>query len=232
MPANRSATHAHPGSASGVRRRVLAGLAMLAILTAVAGLIAYLTRDGHTVAQPSAPDTTSTATATAGSAPSPSDSEPIGKGSVAKPPKTTDPVVFGKAFAKAAWSYDTRRLSQDQQLAGLKAWMTSEKKYADWSSVSTQLPTKDLWKQLRTNGQYATARISEGHIPTAFTAALNENPGAITTAYVYAVTVTGTQSIAWDGGGAGAESRSITLAVQCRPHKRCALSGIAPGVSP
>ncbi|MFB9464945.1 hypothetical protein [Streptomyces cinereospinus] len=232
MLANRSATHARPGSASGVPGRALAGHAVLAVLTAVAGLIAYLTRDGNRVAQPSAPSATGSATATASAAPSPSASEPVGKGSVAEPPKTTDPVVFGKAFAKALWSYDARTLSQPQQLAGLKAWMTSEKKYADWSSVSAQLPTKDLWKQLRTNGQYATARISEGHIPTAFTAALNDNPGAITTAYVYAVTVTGTQSIAWDGGGAGAESRSITLAVQCRPHERCALSGMAPSVSP
>jgi hypothetical protein len=232
MRANQSAMHAHPGSASGVRRRALTGLAVLAVLTAVAGLIAYLTRDRHTVAPPSAASATGSATPTAGAAASPSASVPVGKGSVPRPPRTTDPVVFGKAFAKVLWSYDTRTLSQPQQLAGLKAWMTGEKKYADWPSVTVQVPTKELWTQLRANGQYATARISEGHIPAAFTAALNENPGAITTAYVYAVTVTGTQSIVWDGDGAGAESRSITLAVQCRPQERCALSGIAPGVSP
>ncbi|MFD1660217.1 hypothetical protein ACFSL4_18935 [Streptomyces caeni] len=210
----------------------MAGIAVLAALTAVAGLIAYLTRDRHTVAPPSAAGTTSAATATASATPSPSVSGPVGKGSVAKPPRTTDPVVFGKAFAKTLWAYDSRTLSQPQQLAGLKAWMTGEEKYADWPSVTAQVPTKDLWKQLRTNGQYATARISEGHIPAAFAAAFNENPGAITTAYVYAVSVTGTQAIAWNSGGAGAESRAITLAVQCRPHEHCALSGIAPGVSP
>ncbi|MFC8844540.1 hypothetical protein ACFT8Q_31220 [Streptomyces griseoincarnatus] len=37
----------HPGGASRVRRRALVGTAVLAVLVALAGLTAYLTRDGR-----------------------------------------------------------------------------------------------------------------------------------------------------------------------------------------
>jgi hypothetical protein len=237
MP-KRSSTHARPpGDASGLRRRVLIGFVVLALLTVAAGLLAYVTRDRRIAHQPTVQVSASaTALATASAAPSPSSSAsvPTGRGSVATPPKTTDPVVFGKAAAKALWSYDTRTLSQPQQLAGLKAWMTAERKYADWASVSTLIPTKALWSQLRGNGQYATATATatEGHIPSSFTTALNADPGALTTAYVYAVTVTGKQSIDWNDGGSGAESRSVTLGVQCRPSHSCALAGVLPAVAP
>ena len=234
MP-KRSSTHARPGDDSGLRRRVLIGFVVLALLTVAAGLLAYVTRDRRIAHQPTVQVSASaTALATASAAPSPSSSAsvPAGRGSVATPPKTTDPVVFGKAAAKALWSYDTRTLSQPQQLAGIKAWMTAERKYADWASVSTLVPAKALWTQLHGNGQYATATASEGHIPSSFTTALNADPGAITTAYVYAVTVTGKQSIAWNDGGSGAESRSVTLGVQCRPSRSCALAGVLPAVAP
>lgn len=49
------------------------------------------------------------------------------------------------------------------------------------------------------NKQVATAKINEGHFPHAFTQALQDDPGAITQAYVYAVTVSGKQSIRWKG---------------------------------
>ncbi|SCF94562.1 hypothetical protein GA0115256_13548 [Streptomyces sp. DconLS] len=83
------------------------------------------------------------------------------------------------------------------------------------------------------NGQFATAKINEGHFPHAFNQALQNDPGAITQAYVYAVTVSGKQSIAWKGSPAGgAESRSTTSrssadpitpvpwSASCRPSRR------------
>ncbi|MDX6350556.1 MAG: hypothetical protein QOF84_5346 [Streptomyces sp.] len=231
MP-KRSSLHARTSDLT-TPGRVLVAVAVFALLTALTGLLPYLIGDRRTAGHPASRATASaSATAPATASPTPSASAVTGRGSVASPPNTTDPVLFGKAAAKALWSYDTRTLSQPEQLAGLKVWMTAEKKYADWSSVTAQLPDRQLWKQLHGNGQYATAKVSEGHIPSAFTAALNADPGAITTAYVYAVTVSGRQTIAWDEGGSGAESRSVTLAVQCRPEQHCALSGIAPSVSP
>jgi hypothetical protein len=83
------------------------------------------------------------------------------------------------------------------------------------------------------NRQYATATVHEAHIPDAFTRALQADPGALTRAYVYAVTVSGKQSIAWNGSPAGgAENRVTTLAVQCRPLRPCTLAGVLPAVAP
>lgn len=219
-------THPHHGAASTVLRRVLIGTAALAVLTVVAGLLAYFTRD-----EAPAPQHSPAATASASASPS---QRPAREPSVAvpSPPKTHDPVEFGKAAAKTLWSYDTRMASQPEYLAGLRQWMTDEAEYLDWDSVTSQVPAPDVWSRLRKNHQRATATISEGHFPQAFKTALADDPGAITQAYVYAVTVTGKQAIAWTGSGAGAESRSTTLAVQCRPKQPCALVGVFPQVAP
>lgn len=208
------------------RRAAIGGL-VLAVLLAVAGLTAYLTRtESPSTSRPTprpssspAPDTSPSPAPKAGSA-------------VAVPPKTRDPVTFAKAATKALWSYDTRFSSQPEQLAGLKRWMTDESKVADWKSVTEQVPSPVLWSRMHDNHQHASATVGEGHFPQAFKSALSKDPGAITETYVYAVTVSGKQSIAWKGSGAGAESRSTTLAVQCRPHHNCALVGVLPNVSP
>ncbi|GGY97592.1 hypothetical protein [Streptomyces poonensis] len=99
-------------------------------------------------------------------------------------------------------------------------------------ALATALQESELRNLMHDNGQHAGATVGEGHFPQAFRTALAQDPGAITEAYVYAVTVTGKQSIAWKGSGAGAESRSTTLAVQCRPHQDCALVGVLPNVAP
>ncbi|MFF4529466.1 hypothetical protein ACFY1P_09360 [Streptomyces sp. NPDC001407] len=208
-----------------VNQRIAAGAAALAVLAGSASLIAYLTGDSGKPADSPAPAATSSPSPTASA-------DNSGNSSVPKPPSTRDPVEFAKAAAGALWSYDTRTVTQPQHLAALKAWMTTEAKYTDWPSVASQVPDPTLWSRMHDNGQYATAKISEGHMPQAFTKALGDNPGAITEAYVYAVTVSGKQSIAWRGGGAGAEGRAITLAVQCRPDHDCALSGVSPRVAP
>ncbi|GGX14494.1 hypothetical protein [Streptomyces noursei] len=216
------------GAPSLVLRRSLIGGIILAVLLVVVGLVAYFNRtpspasskpDPHTTsAQPSAPSPEATAS---------------GKGvAVAAPPKTSDPVVFAKAATKALWTYDTRAFSQAEHLAGLKRWMTGEKKYADWKSVTDQVPSPVLWARMHDNHQHASASIGEGHFPQAFKTALAQDPGAITQAYLYAVTVTGSQTLTWQGSGAGAEARSMTLAVQCRPHQDCALAAVLPNAAP
>ncbi|MEU2868692.1 hypothetical protein ABZ769_05725 [Streptomyces olivoreticuli] len=206
-------------------RRLAAGIAALTVLAGAAGLTAYLTADTDKRTGSPAP----AATSSPSSAPSAGSGS---NGSVGSPPSTRDPVEFAKAAAGALWSYDTRQTTQPQHLAALKAWMTPESKYTDWDSVASQVPDPTLWSRMHDNGQYATAKVGEGHMPQTFTKALGDNPGAITEAYVYVVTVSGKQSIAWRGGGAGAEGRAITLAVQCRPDRDCALSGVAPRVAP
>ncbi|MEU3162088.1 hypothetical protein ABZ753_32515 [Streptomyces griseoincarnatus] len=214
------------GAPSSVLRRAAIGGIVLAVLLAVAGLIAYVTR----TESPAPPKATP---APASSSASPSPVAPARTAvAVAAPPKTTDPIEFAKAATKVLWTYDTRSFSQTEHLAGLKQWMTSEKKYADWKSVSDQVPSPVLWSRMHDNGQHAGATVGEGPFPQAFKTALAQDPGAITEAYVYAVTVTGKQSIAWKGSGAGAESRSTTLAVQCRPDRDCALVGVLPNVAP
>ncbi|SEC11842.1 hypothetical protein [Streptomyces sp. 2314.4] len=211
---------------SSVLRRSLIGGIILTVLVAVAGLVAYLTRPESPAATKASP-----APKSAPESPSPTATPPKGE-AVAAPPRTSDPITFAKAATQVLWTYDTRSFSQAEHLAGLKRWMTGDKKYADWKSVSDQVPSPVLWARMRDNHQHASATVGEGHFPQAFKTALAQDPGAITEAYVYAVTVTGKQTIAWKGSAAGAESRSTTLAVQCRPHQDCALTGVLPSVSP
>ncbi|MGW2087532.1 hypothetical protein [Streptomyces sp. NPDC001880] len=215
-------THKAPSS---VLRRASIGGVILAVLLAVAGLVAYVTRT-ESPAPAAAPAPTPSSASS-----SPAVTTHAGP-AVAAPPRTSDPIEFAKAAAKVLWTYDARSSSQAEHLAGLKPWMTDERKYADWKSVSDQVPSPVLWSRMRDNGQHASATVGEGHFPQAFKTALAQDPGAITEAYVYAVTVTGKQSIAWKGSGAGAESRSTTLAVQCRPDRDCALVGVLPNVAP
>ncbi|MDX3776000.1 hypothetical protein [Streptomyces europaeiscabiei] len=222
----------NPGGASRVRRRALLGTAVLLVLVALAGLAAYLTRDGRTSPKAPAPQASSASP----SSPTASASSPPPHGSrsvLPVPPSTHDPITFGKAAAAALWSYDTRAYSQHELLAALHGWLTSERKYADTASVDALVPSRVLWKEMAANGQFATATVNEAHFPDSFTQALQADPGAITTAYVYAVTVSGKQSIAWKGSAhGGAESRVTTLAVQCRPSQPCALVGVLPAVAP
>ncbi|MFD9814907.1 hypothetical protein [Streptomyces sp. NPDC059080] len=220
----------NPGGASRVRRRALLGSVFLVVLVSLAGLTAYLTRDGRGPSKETAAPTSSAApTASPSVAPSPG----AHAKSLPVPPTTRDPVAFGKAAAAALWSYDTRAYSRRELLSALRGWLTAESKYADRASVDAIVPSPVLWKEMAANRQFATATVHEGHFPDAFTKALQEDPGAITRAYVYAVTVSGKQSIAWKGSPAGgAESRAATLAVQCRPNHPCALVGVMPSVTP
>ncbi|MEG3630674.1 hypothetical protein [Streptomyces poriticola] len=224
FPSARAPRHGAPSS---VLRRASIGGIVLAVLLAVAGLVAYVTRaESPAPAKAAAP-----APASSSVPPSPTATAHAGA-AVAAPPKTNDPIKFAKAATEVLWTYDTRSFSQAEHMAGLKRWMTDEKKYADWKSVSDQVPSPVLWSRMHDNGQHAGATVGEGHFPQAFKTALAQDPGAITEAYVYAVTVTGKQSIAWKGSGAGAESRSTTLAVLCRPDRECALVGVLPNVAP
>lgn len=230
-----SAASSNPSGASGVRRRALLGTVVLAALVALAGLAAYLTRDSREPTTHAAPSTSPAA-----DAPSPGTGSDLGSPAptvhghgLPTPPATHDPVAFGKAAAVALWSYDTRAYSQPELVSALRGWLTSETKYADPASVDALVPSPALWKEMAANGQFATAKVNEGHFPNAFAQALQDDPGAITQAYVYAVTVSGKQSIAWKGSPAGgAESRVTTLAVQCRPSQSCALVGVMPSVAP
>ncbi|MFH8475778.1 hypothetical protein [Streptomyces sp. NPDC018000] len=215
------------GAPSSVLRRASIGGIVLAVLLAVAGLVAYVTRPES----PAPAKNVAPAPASSSASPSPAATAHAGV-AVAAPPRTTDPIEFAKAATKVLWTYDTRSFSQAEHLAGLKRWMTDEKKYADWQSVTDQVPSPVLWSRMRDNGQHASAMVGEGHFPQAFKTALAQDPGAITEAYVYAVTVTGKQAISWKGSGAGAESRSTTLAVQCRPDRDCAVVGVLPNVAP
>ncbi|MBT2493891.1 hypothetical protein J7E96_36460 [Streptomyces sp. ISL-96] len=220
----------HPGGASRVRRRALLGTAVLAVLVALAGLAAYVTREGGGPTGTPAPPPSSPTASSSSAPPSGPHTRPR---DLPVPPKTHDPIKYGKAAAAALWSYDTRAYSQPELHKALRGWLTTESKYADPASVDKVVPSPVLWKEMASNKQLATAKINEGHFPHAFAQALQDDPGAITQAYVYAVTVSGKQSIAWKGSPAGgAESRSTTLAVQCRPDRPCALVGVMPSVAP
>ncbi|MFJ9679343.1 hypothetical protein ACIRP2_14905 [Streptomyces sp. NPDC101194] len=220
----------HPGGASRVRRRALLGTAVLAVLVALAGLAAYLTREGRSPSDTAAPPPSSPTASSSSAAPSGPHTRPR---TLPVPPKTHDPITYGKAAAAALWSYDTRAYSQPELRNALRGWLTTESKFADPASVDQVVPSAVLWREMAANEQVATAKINEGHFPHAFTQALQDDPGAITQAYVYAVTVSGKQSIRWKGASAGgAESRSTTLAVQCRPNDPCALVGVMPSVAP
>lgn len=208
-------------------RRLLVGIVVLLIVACMAGLVARVTRSTRgvpsTVTASSSPSAAPVPTRP-GTRPSPMATS---GGTVAAPPATSDPVVYAKAFAKALWTYDTRTDAQPAYLAGLADWLTKESAYADPGSVEAQVPSASLWAELHAEGQYATATVSEGHLPAAFAQEIAQDPSVLRTAYVYAVTVTGTQDIVWNGGGSGAEQKILTVAVQCRPGHDCALSSIA-----
>lgn len=230
-----SAASSNPSGASGVRRRALLGTVVLAALVALASLAAYLTRDSREPTPRATPSISPVADISppGGSSASGPPTPTVHGHGLPAPPATHDPVAFGKAAAAALWSYDTRAYSQPELVTALRGWLTSETKYADPASVDAVVPSAALWKEMAANGQFATAKVNEGHFPNAFAQALQADPGAITQAYVYAVTVSGKQSIAWKGSPAGgAESRVTTLAVQCRPSQSCALVGVMPSVAP
>lgn len=225
-------TSSNPGGASRVRRRVLLGAAVLVVLVTLAGLAAYIAREGRFSTKPPVPPASSAAPT---SSPAVETTPPPHgvNSTLPVPPDTHNPITFGKAAAVALWSYDTRAYSQPELLAALRRWLTTETNYADTASVDALVPSPLLWDRMADNAQYATANAGEAHFPAAFTHALQANPGAITTAYVYAVTVTGHQSIAWTGSTrGGAEARAITLAIQCRPSTPCSLVGVLPNVAP
>jgi hypothetical protein len=220
----------HPSAWSPLAQRTAVIALATAVLLALAGTAAWITNRPGTH-RATAPAPRSSAPAPAPSPTGAATSPTPGTGSVAKPPHVTDPLVYAKAAAKLLWSYDTRTTSLDQQLIGMRAWMATGTEYANWAAVSGQEPDPVLWSRMADNQQHATATAAEAHFPSAFKQALTDDPAALTKAYIYAVTVTGTQAIAWKGGG-GAESRAVTLAIQCRPNADCALVDIAPGVSP
>ncbi|MFI5795922.1 hypothetical protein [Streptomyces sp. NPDC051677] len=212
------------------RRRLTLVAIALACLLAIAGATAYFTGHGGQQHRSSSSPAGSSSPSTA---PSGRTQKPEAEtGSVPQPPRISDPLAFAQAAAAMLWSYDTRTTSHEQQLAGMEAWMTKESEYGDWASVSAQMPDPTLWSRMADQKQYATVSITEGHYPAAFKQALADDPSAITKAYIYAVTVTGKQTLAWAKGGQGAEDRSITLAVQCRPSADCSLVAIAPRVAP
>ncbi|MFF8481974.1 hypothetical protein [Streptomyces antibioticus] len=216
------------GTGWSATRRIAIVTTAVAVLLAVAGVVALLTGGGN---GHQAPDTS--APAPTGS-PSSSEAPPTpssGSGSVPKPAQIADPVAYAMAAAQMLWSYDTRDTSRTQQLAGMRAWMTTEATYADWTSVSGQVPDPVLWSRMADQDQHATASVAEGHYPSAFKQALADDPSAITEAYIYVVTVNGRQQIAWTKGGGGAEARAVTLAVQCRPNHDCTLAAVAPSVT-
>jgi len=225
----------NPGGASRVRHRALLGTAVLAILLALACLAAYLTRAPRPAAKAPIPQSSSSAPSPSATASSPPSASPSsrGEGSLPVPPSTGDPVAYAKAAAAALWSYDTRAYTQPQLLTALGRWLTPQSQYADPASVDTLIPSTQVWREMAQQGQFAIATVSGAYFPQSFTQAMQADPGAITTAYVYAVTVTGNQTIAWDGAPKGGEQgMSMTLAVQCRPSRSCALAGVLPAVAP
>ncbi|MFJ6752188.1 hypothetical protein ACIQNI_28995 [Streptomyces sp. NPDC091266] len=206
-------------------RRITLVAIGLACLLALAAATAFLTGQEEHEAPANAPSPTRSPTSHT--------KDPAAKtGPVARPPRISDPVQYAKAAAEMLWTYDTRTTSHDQQLAGMKAWMTKESQYNDWASVSAQMPDPLLWSRMADQKQHAGATVAEAHYPAAFKQALAESPSEITKAYIYAVTVTGKQTITWSKHGGGAEERSIILAVQCRPSHACSLVAIAPRIAP
>ncbi|MGC0315640.1 hypothetical protein [Kitasatospora acidiphila] len=157
-----------PGGASRVRRRALLGGAVLLVLLALAGLLAFLTRDART--------TTANIPAAQASQASPSTaattipSATAGRGSLPAVPTTHDPIAFGKAAVAALWSYDTRAYTQPELVAALHTWITGDSQYADASSVDAQVPSPasraplgGVGLRLFVCGQIRQRRISSTH---------------------------------------------------------------------
>ncbi|MBB4789620.1 hypothetical protein BJY54_000232 [Streptomyces nodosus] len=125
------------GAGWSANRRIAIVAAAVAVLLGIAGIVAVLTGGGygHQAPETAAP-APANSPASAEAAPKPSS----GSGSVPKPPQIAEPVAYAKAVAQMLWSYDTRDTGRSQLLAGMRVWMTSEAKYADWASVSGRVP--------------------------------------------------------------------------------------------
>ncbi|GAA2267378.1 hypothetical protein GCM10010430_60730 [Kitasatospora cystarginea] len=222
------------GGDSTFRRRLLIGLGVLLVVGLLAGLLARLAGGGHTDHPAPSPSSSvlSTPSATASARPSATATATEAGTTVARPPHTTSPTDFAAAFVQTLWTYDSRKVTQQDFVSGLRLWLTPESQYADGDSVAGQVPDPVLWSRLRDSGQTSTASNIAAHVPDAYTKAIEQNPGTFTQAYIYAVTVTAKVNVDWDGGGQGAEDRAITLAVQCRPGSDCALASVASTVYP
>lgn len=221
----------HRPAAAACRRggpygRLLTGLAGLAVLTLVALIV-------NRLANPAIErrETTVRITAVAPTA------HPDAVEHRDRPPRTRDPVLYAREFAARLWAYDSRFDAHTAHTSKLLAWMTPETQYADPGSVLRQIPDPTLWARMRDSGQYAMAIVTDARIPAAFSKAFADNPSRFTAAHAYAVTVTGKQTIRWTGtgpgaSGSGSEDQALTVAVQCRPERDCALIGVAPGIAP
>ncbi|MFJ7278315.1 hypothetical protein [Kitasatospora sp. NPDC098663] len=224
------------GGDSTLRRRLLIGLGVLLVAGLLAGLLARLAGGGHTPRPAPRPSDSPRATAPARSTPASGSNTGApatpSSGAVALPPHTSSPTDYAAAFAQALWTYDARKVTQPDFVSGLRLWLTPEAQYADADSVAGQVPDPVLWSRLRDTGQTSATGDVAAHVPDAYTKAIQQNPAALTQAYLYAVTATAKVTVTWDGGSRGAEDRAITLAVQCRPNSDCALAAIAPTVYP
>ena len=142
-------------------------------------------------------------------------------------PVTADPSAYATAYAGALFSYDTRSESEATWAAALTAGLdpTPDVHADNVADLADRTPPPAVWATMTGSAQRATYIATSASVPTLWA----ENTAAYPVG-AFAVTVTGTQQVTWNGGASTAP-QAVTLLLLCPPfNDSCVVNRIAAQV--
>ena len=128
-------------------------------------------------------------------------------------PVTGDPSAYATAYAGALFSYDTRNQGEAAWAAVLASGLdpTPDVHADNLADLADRTPPAAVWATMTGSSQRATYIATSASVPTLWA----ENAAAYPVG-AFAVTVTGTQQVTWNGGASTAP-QSVTLLLLCPP---------------
>jgi hypothetical protein len=142
-------------------------------------------------------------------------------------PVTGDPSAYATGYASALFSYDTRNQSEAAWAAVLTAGLdpTSDVHADNVADLADRTPPAAVWATMTGSSQRATYLATSASVPTLWA----DNAAAYPVG-AFAVTVTGTQQVTWNGGASTAP-QAVTLLLLCPPfNDSCVVNRIAAQV--
>jgi hypothetical protein len=144
-------------------------------------------------------------------------------------PRTTNPVTFALTYARALFSYDTRGQTESAWTAALTAGLdtTADVHLDNLADLADRTPPAPVWSTMTSSAQYATFTATRSWVPQMWTRNAAAYPAGAA-----AITVSGTQHVAWAGGSSDVPS-SVTLLLVCPPlTSSCVVNRIPAQVLP
>lgn len=135
---------------------------------------------------------------------------------------------FAREAFVALHAYDTRFARDEWRRRLLSRLGVAESSLAA-QDAERLIPDTAQWAQMAAVGQRASAAVGSAYVPALWRDTVAEHPGLPDGAV--GVTVTGTQSVSWDGGSSRVPV-AITLLLLCPPAtERCVVSRITAQVA-